>query len=505
VYSILILAFSSFVLCLVFTPLVTTWSRRQGILDLPGAARRAHRNPTPRTGGIAIALAYVLPVSALLLSPLNAADSVNLPAIMRLLPPALLVFSIGLVDDLVGMKPWEKLLGQAVAAWLAYQGGVQFTGVGGYHLPAMLSMPLTVAWLIACANAFNLIDGIDGLASGVGAFAAATMLVGALVADNASLALATAPLVGALLAFLRYNFNPASIFLGDCGSLTIGFVLGCFGAIWSQKSVTMLGMTAPIMALALPLVDTSISVVRRFLRRQPIFTADGNHIHHRLLARGLNHRQVALILYGACGVGAVFSLLVTVPGSRLGGLVLLAFCGVVWGGIRLLGYAELDTAQRLMVAGVFRHVLGARLYTKSVEDRCARALTIDQFWNVACDVGREFRCVHVRMSLAGTVYEKHEPGNKGGTCCTIRIPLSAGDYLNLSYPVSQSMRNAVALAAVVEILQGAVALNHPEHRHEPRADAAEAPATAARTPEVQSAIGETVVVSGFSRTNLGHS
>jgi UDP-GlcNAc:undecaprenyl-phosphate GlcNAc-1-phosphate transferase len=125
-----------------------------------------------------------------------------------------------------------------------------------------------------------------------------------------------APLAGALLGFLRYNFNPASIFLGDCGSLTIGFLLGCYGIIWSQKSATMLGMTAPLMALAIPLLDTGLAIGRRFLRHQPIFGADRNHIHHQLLDRGLSPRRVALILYGVGGIAAVFSLMQSMYHNR---------------------------------------------------------------------------------------------------------------------------------------------------------------------------------------------
>ena len=168
------------------------------------------------------------------------------------------------------------------------------------------------------------------------------------------LALATAPLVGALLAFLRYNFNPASIFLGDCGSLTIGFLLGCFGAIWSQKSATLLGMTAPLMALAVPLLDTGIAVVRRFLRRQPIFSPDRNHLHHRLLDRGFSTRQVALMLYGVCGVAAAFSLLMTWPHNHFTVCCWWRFCLAVWLGLRLAGYVEFDTARHLVLTGAFR-------------------------------------------------------------------------------------------------------------------------------------------------------
>src|SRR4029079_2155009 len=141
--------------------------------------------------------------------------------------------------------------------------------VGGFTAPAWLSLPLTIAWLVLCANAFNLIDGVDGLAAGMGLFATSTMLVAAVLGDHVALALATAPLLGALVAFLRYNFNPASIFLGDSGSLTIGFLLGCCGALWSQKSATILGMVAPMMALAVPLLDAVMAVVRRFLRYEP--------------------------------------------------------------------------------------------------------------------------------------------------------------------------------------------------------------------------------------------
>jgi UDP-GlcNAc:undecaprenyl-phosphate GlcNAc-1-phosphate transferase len=122
------------------------------------------------------------------------------------------------------------------------------------------------------------------------------------------LALATLPLAGCLLRFLRYNFNPASIFLGDCGSLFIGFLLGCYGVLWSQKSATMLGMAAPLMAFSIPLLDTTLAIARRFLRKKSIVGADRGHIHHRLLDRGLSPRKVAFLLYGICAIAALFSL-----------------------------------------------------------------------------------------------------------------------------------------------------------------------------------------------------
>ena len=227
---------------------------------------------------------------------------------------------IGLLDDLFDLRAWIKLLGQLAAAGLACVGGVRILSIGGAPTDAWWNIPLTILWLLACMNAFNLVDGLDGLAAGVGLFATLTVFAAAMMQHNMVLAVATFPLAGALLAFLCYNFNPATIFLGDSGSLLIGFLLGCYAAIWSNKSATLLGMTAPLMALSIPLLDVALAIVRRFLRHQPIFAADRGHIHHRLLDRGFTPRRVVLVLYGLCGLAAAFSLLQGVVHSFSGAL-----------------------------------------------------------------------------------------------------------------------------------------------------------------------------------------
>ncbi len=315
------------------------------------------------------------------------------------------------------------------------------------------TLPITVVWLVACSNAFNLIDGLDGLATGVGLFAAFTTLAAALLHNNAALALATAPLVGALLAFLRYNFNPASIFLGDSGSLTVGFLLGCFGALWSQKSATLLGMTAPLMALSVPLVDTGISVVRRFLRRQPIFTPDRNHLHHRLLDRGLTVRQVALVLYGVCGLAAAFSLLVTWPHNRFDGLLLVAFCVAAYVGVQLVGYSELDTARHLIRSGAFRHIVNARLIVDTFERNLGAATTPERYWSLLREVGQELGCGHVRLSLDGRVFEDRNGASSPFQTCTLRVPLEGDGYVNFTFPAEFSVCHAAAISSVAQILQ----------------------------------------------------
>jgi UDP-GlcNAc:undecaprenyl-phosphate GlcNAc-1-phosphate transferase len=457
VYSILFLAGTSFFACLILTPLVRDWSQRLGVVDRPNAKRKLHTKPIARTGGIAIGTSYLGAFGLLLLSPLNGAASVNLPLAVGLGPAAIVIFLIGLADDLTGLRPWEKLAGQVCAAGLAYIGGVNVAGVAGFAAHGWLTFPITVAWLVACTNAFNLIDGMDGLATGVGLFASFTTLAAALLQNNTPLALATAPLMGALLAFLRYNFNPASIFLGDCGSMTIGFLLGSFAAVWSQKSATLLGMTAPFMALSVPLLDTGVSVMRRFLRRQPIFSADRNHLHHRLLDRGFSPRQVAVLLYGASGFAAAFSLLLTWPHVKFDGLLLVIFCLSAWVGVRLVGYVEFDTARHLVLTGTFRHIVNARLLVDTFERKAAAAVTAEEYWAIIRELGSEFGLPHVRMSLEGRIFDHCTETDDLDLHCAMRIPLSDSGYVNFVYPAGASVRHAVAITSIVAILQRSIA------------------------------------------------
>jgi UDP-GlcNAc:undecaprenyl-phosphate GlcNAc-1-phosphate transferase len=190
------------------------------------------------------------------------------------------VFATGLLDDVLLLRAVHKFAGQILAALLAWSGGLQVQLFHGGLCGEAINLVLTVLWLVGCSNALKLIDGLDGLAGGVGLLASLTMLVAGLIDGNMTLAMASASIAGSLLAFLRYNFNPASVFLGDCGSLTIGFALGCLGLVWSRNGNTAIGATATLMALSLPLLDTALSLVRRLLRRRPLFLPDRGHIHH---------------------------------------------------------------------------------------------------------------------------------------------------------------------------------------------------------------------------------
>src|SRR5688500_4440913 len=263
----------AFVFSLVLTPVFRDIFRSYKVVDQPDKKRKVHIYPIPRVGGIAIALAYLLTFFLGWPSDVRA-FSRELSLVANIFPAALLIFMTGLIDDFFGLKPWQKLIGQSVAACLACWAGVRIIGISGYLLPDFWSVPLTIGWLLICTNAFNLVDGLDGLAAGVGLFATLTIFSAALLQGNQPLMFATLPLAGCLLGFLVFNFTPATVFLGDCGSLLIGFLLGCFGVIWAEKSVTLLGLTAPLIALSLPLLDVLLCIARRWLRNQPIFAAD---------------------------------------------------------------------------------------------------------------------------------------------------------------------------------------------------------------------------------------
>src|ERR1035437_2752734 len=227
--SVILLVALSFVFCLLLTPLVRNLAVRLGWLDRPDLERKFHRVPVPRVGGVPLVLACAGSFGVLLLMHLPGAPAVeqSLPLIWSLMPAFVVIFVTGLSEDLIGLTPIQKLGGQVLAAALFCMGGLHFHIFAGLGLGSYWDLALTLVWLVACANAFNLIDGVDGLATGLGLIATLTMLLAALLGGDAGLIVIAAPLAGSLLGFLCFNFNPASIFLGDSGSLVVGMLLGC--------------------------------------------------------------------------------------------------------------------------------------------------------------------------------------------------------------------------------------------------------------------------------------
>jgi UDP-GlcNAc:undecaprenyl-phosphate GlcNAc-1-phosphate transferase len=449
-YSLAFLVVCSFIIALILTPLFRDCAIRLGLVDAPGDPRKIHERPIPRIGGVAIIGTYLAAFALLFVLPLHASRvlSSELILVVKLLPAALIVFAIGLADDVFHLKPWHKLAGQSIAAVVAYFCGVQIANLGAFPIGHWFGFPITLLWLIGCANAFNLIDGMDGLASGVGLFATITTLIAGLLQGHLSLAIAVAPLAGALLGFLRYNFNPASIFLGDSGSLFIGFMLGCFGVLWSQKSATVLGMTAPLMALSLPLLDTFLSIARRFLRNQPIFAADRRHIHHRLLDKGITTRRTVLVLYAFCGLAAALSLLQSVFDHSFGGAFIVLFCGAAWLGIQQLGYVEFHVVGKMLIEGTLRAAIQSELCLQTFEARLVAAAGVHEIWTVLRNAAPEFGFGYLQMKFQGETFNGYANQEITGcgcrrsmktypdqstlcpSCWAIRVPLSRVDYVD---------------------------------------------------------------------------
>jgi UDP-GlcNAc:undecaprenyl-phosphate/decaprenyl-phosphate GlcNAc-1-phosphate transferase len=443
------------VLALVLTPLVRDVVGKWGFLDHPDGVRKKHATPIPRVGGIAIVLSYVITFAIALALPFSYTDHLHraLPDILPLALVGSVVFLVGAVDDLVGLAAWQKLIGIAGASILAYFAGIHVDIFLLHRLVAWpwLGFTITVIWLTGCTNAFNLIDGMDGLATGVGVVAAVTMLIAALTQDNLPLALATMPLAGCLLGVLRYNFNGASVFLGDSGSLLIGFMLGCYGALWSEKSVTFVALTVPLLAVSIPLIDVVLSILRRFLRNRPIFQADRRHIHHRLLDLGLSPKNAVLTLYGICGVVALLSLLASALHNQFSGLIVILFAGGVWIGIRQLGYTEFTSARRMFLGGKFRRIIDVETRMADFEASLAKATSMEECWAQICSGSQSFGFREVRMSLSGRLFENAYSG-PAKPRWQLRIPLPDSQYVNF-YRDFDSDMNPLVLSAFAEVVQ----------------------------------------------------
>lgn len=295
------------ILALFLTPPVRRLAIRLGALDRP-VSRSVHTHPIPRLGGLAMVGAFLLP---LVLTQGFADETVR-----GVVAGTLVLVVLGWLDDTRGLKPGVKFLGQTLAAvllvalgtsidWVTdpWHGGMFFLGAWGY--------PLTVFWVVAIINVVNLIDGLDGLAAGISAIAATTLMVVAWQQGQALAAVMAAGLAGSALGFLRYNFNPARIFMGDTGSMFLGFVLAAISVDGALKSTAALALAVPVLALGLPIFDTFFAIVRRYLNGQPIYLPDKGHLHHRLLDLGLTQRQAVLVMYSIAALLGLSAVLIT--------------------------------------------------------------------------------------------------------------------------------------------------------------------------------------------------
>jgi UDP-GlcNAc:undecaprenyl-phosphate GlcNAc-1-phosphate transferase len=325
------------------TPLIVRLATHLGVIDHIDDERRVHEIPTPRTGGIAVffgfavALFVVLGFSlaspfALLPSALHAAHAKQIEVLsdqfetvhklVGLLFGSLLILGVGIWDDVMGMRARNKFFAQIVVALASMLYGFVIPGITNpfdhnpttnwVAFPLWAGIPLTLLWYVGLMNAINFLDGLDGLLAGVAAISSLFLFVIAVVHANPVVALVVIALAGAALGFLPYNFNPARIFLGDAGSLFIGYVFATVSIIGASKTAIAISLIVPVLVLALPIVDTAAVIVRRATSGKSITQADRGHFHHQLIFRfGLNVRQAVWLIYAVCFLLGAFALAIS--------------------------------------------------------------------------------------------------------------------------------------------------------------------------------------------------
>ena len=314
------------------TPIVKKFGLQSGLFDVPDK-RKVHQRPMVRLGGVSI---FIGTLTALLVVWWSGGF---VDAKGAILPPGeeyeiwgvtlggIAFFLIGLADDLFGLSAFTRLLVEVIVASLAWKAGVQIAFlsmplIGMVNLPPWISLIITVVWLVGMVNATNWIDGLDGLAAGVSAIAAVVMLIVCLFMGQPAAALIAAALAGGLIGFLRYNFNPAQIFMGDGGAYFVGFTLAGVGVIGLVKTTAVTSVVLPYLILAVPILDMSAVILDRIRRGKSPFKPDKRHLHHRLLEVGLSHRMSVIFIYSL---------------TIWAGSLALAFAGIPFGKIYVMG------------------------------------------------------------------------------------------------------------------------------------------------------------------------
>jgi len=345
---------ASLLISFVLTKCVRDFATAKGWVAVPDLERHLHSRPLPRLGGVAIFLSFLLTYAmgrGIRLHYLQLGSLFPHRILATILLPGSLIFVLGVFDDIRPVSARVKFAIQSLAGAALFAGGLRIDNLpllfGGHHFPWFVGLFLTVLWVLAITNAFNLIDGLDGLAAGSALFSTLVVFAVALITQASGVSLMALTLAGAILGFLRFNFSPATIFLGDCGSLFIGYMLSALALQGTAKAPTIIAVAIPVVSFGLPILETALSIVRRFLSGRPVFTGDREHIHHKLLQRGLSQRQVVITLYAVSAVFALLSLFLLWPTSRIIGLVLAVIGAGVWVGVQRLGYLEFGELRRV--------------------------------------------------------------------------------------------------------------------------------------------------------------
>lgn len=307
------------------TPVVKMLAHRVGAVDVPKDGRRMHNHPVARMGGLAIFFGFIL--SVLVFAPITR-------QLQGMLLGGVVIVVLGIFDDVYALRAKFKFVVQIMAALVAvYYGNIievlsnpNLFSSNPYWDLGILSIPITVLWIVAITNAVNLIDGLDGLAVGVSTISSMTLLVIALLVSEGEVAILMAALAGSCIGFMPYNLNPAKIFMGDTGSTFLGFILAVVSIQGLFKFYTIISFAVPFLMLGLPIFDTCFAFVRRISHGQSPMSPDRSHVHHRLIDMGFNQKQAVAVLYVISAILGLSAVVLTTSGELKAMLLLLALC-----------------------------------------------------------------------------------------------------------------------------------------------------------------------------------
>lgn len=399
----------------VITPVLILLARRLNVVDSPDA-RKVHSKPIPRIGGLAIFLSStILVIAALFLNnTVGEAFRSKQLQIVVLLISGTFIFLVGLLDDLRGLRARYKLLAQITAALAVSVAGVRIESLNIPNLLTInlgwLSLPVTIFWIIAITNAVNLIDGLDGLAAGISAITCGVIAVFAFQSGQPLMMVLMLALLGSLSGFLFFNFNPARIFMGDCGSMFVGFILASSSVMCTVKSGTIVGLALPALALGLPIFDTIFSMLRRYLGRWGIASPDRSHLHHRLLNMGLRHRHVVIIMYAITVLAAGFGMFMMIV--RGGSMVTVFICVLLL--LVLVFHITGAVRLRTVISQVKSNIVIARQtkeYMDIFKDTYLRFHEVSSFkglWQVVSDAAEDMGFLEISLTATARSGRSHK-------------------------------------------------------------------------------------------------
>ncbi|RKH00964.1 MraY family glycosyltransferase [Corallococcus carmarthensis] len=428
--------------------LVLTWRVREralawGWLDQANSSRKVHVRPIPRLGGIGIVGGFFAPLCALFFVDSGVGDQflAQTELIVGLFVGGAIIAGLGFYDDLKGAGARLKFSVQFAVALGLYALGFRIEVLanpfGAELTLGLLSLPLTVLWVVGVINALNLIDGLDGLAGGVAFFGVGTHFLLALMRGDVLLCLLMVALAGAILGFLVFNFNPASIFMGDTGSMFLGFVLAAVSIKTSSKSGTAVALLVPVMALGLPIMDTLLAMVRRSMLGRPMFSADKEHIHHRLMSRLLlSHRTTVLVLYALCTLFMLTALGLHFANSMQSALLLSGIAVVIMVLMRKLGY--LDMRHMGTVQQTRHRNQELRSLVRSVTAAVRAAGSFQEVWSAVRPLssGLNLSVLELRLRRphedvsGGVVFESQHPDADAATALEVRLDVKEAEALS---------------------------------------------------------------------------